>query len=76
MWTGFVYKPMHRRSGHKGGLRERHSWYSAERQARVSPDAEPIKVNLKVEPIPSPQGVMNRRPGSPVLGGNYGHFTF
>ena len=56
-------------------LRERHSWYRVERRARVSPDAEPLKVNLKVEPIPSPQGVMNRRP-PPDLGGNYGHFSF
>ena len=56
--------------------RERHSWYSVERQARVSPDAEPLKVDLKVEPKPSPQGAMNRRPRPPDLGGNYGHFFF
>ena len=34
-----------------------------------------LKVNLKVEPIPSPQGAMNRGL-PPDLGGNYGHFSF
>ena len=56
--------------------RERCSLYSVERQARETPDAEPLKVDLKVEPKPSPQGAMNRRPRPPDLWGNYGHFFF
>ena len=49
--------------------RERHSLYSVERHAREPPEAEPLNVDLKVEPKPSPQGAMNRRPRPPDLGG-------
>ena len=71
--------PLPRQSGHVCDVccqRERHSLYSVERQARETPEAEPLNVDLKVEPKPSPQGAMNRRPRPPDIGGNYGHFSF